>query len=124
MRHPTIWASGIATVVYAVAFFSCYLPRRGKTFNFDVRGEFGAFEPHAKRYQDLAKLILTLSTASIGFLVNFLVNLGPDAKARSPYSLKLEAASPWVIAFLCLSTTSGVLFLLAENLFYEDYFHA
>jgi hypothetical protein len=100
MKYPTLAASGIALAVYCVAFLVCYWPRRGRTFNFDAREEFGAFEPHAKRYQDLAKLILTLSTASIAFLVNFLVNLTPSA-TRSAYSVRLEAASPWVVAFLC-----------------------
>jgi len=124
MKHPVVIALGIAVVVFAVAFLICYWPRRKKTFDFDVRGEFGAFEPHAKRYQDLAKLVLTLATASIAFLVNFLVNLNADLKTRSSYSLRLEATSPWVIAFLCLSAMSLLLFLLFENLFYEDYVHS
>jgi len=123
MKYPALAASGIAIAVYCVAFFVCYWPRRGRTFNFDAREEFGAFEPHAKRYQDLAKLILTLSTASIAFLVNFLVNLNPNA-VRSAYSIRLEVASAWVIAFLCLSAISLLLFLLFENLFYEDYVHS
>jgi hypothetical protein len=122
--HPAATSLSIGASVFAVAFLLSYWPRRKKTFDFDVRGEFGAFEPHAKRYQDLAKLILTLSTASIAFVVNFLVGLTADAKTRSPYSLRLEAASPWVIAFLCLSTVSLLLFLLFENLFYEDYVHS
>jgi hypothetical protein len=123
MKHPAVAAFSIAMVVFVVAFLICYWPRRKKTFDFDAGGEFGAFEPHAKRYQDLAKLVLTLSTASTAFLANFLVSLSADLKTRNPYSLRLEAASPWVIAFLCLSAVSLLLFMLFENLFYEDYVH-
>jgi hypothetical protein len=123
MKHPALAAAGIALAVDCVAFFICYWPRRARTFNFDPREEFGAFESHAKRYQDLAKLVLTLATASIAFLVNFLVNLNPSGN-RSAYSMRLEAASPWVISFLCISAVSLLLFLLFENLFYEDYVHS
>jgi hypothetical protein len=74
MAHQLVVTSAIGITLFIVAYLFCYLPRRGKTFAFDVSGQYGAFEQHAKRYQELAKLILTLSTASIAFLVNFLVN--------------------------------------------------
>lgn len=45
-----------------------------------VKEVAGGFEPHLKRYQDLAQLILTLATATVAFLVNFLVGLHVDEK--------------------------------------------
>lgn len=114
-----IWA-----VVSLVAYFVCCLPRRKMIFDFDPGGRHGEFEAHAKRYQALASLVLTLSTASIAFLLNFLVNLTAEARNRSLYSLKLESGSPRAIVLLCLSATCALLFLLFENLFYEDYVHS
>src|SRR5664280_1023260 len=115
MAHQLVVTSAIGITLFIVAYLFCYLPRRGKTFAFDVSGQYGAFEQHAKRYQELAKLILTLSTASIAFLVNFLVNLSPDANKRGIYSFRLENASPGVIGFLYLRRISMLLFLLFEN---------
>jgi hypothetical protein len=124
MGHPLPVISGIALVIFAIAYLLCYLPRKNKTFDFDPGGKFGAFEPHANRYQDLAKLVLTLATASIAFLVNFLVNISTDQKNRSLYSFRLEDGASWVIACLCVSVASLLLFLLLENVFYEDYVHS
>src|SRR5256885_2168842 len=124
MGHPLSVTAGIALAVFGVAYLLCYLPRKNKTFDFDPCGKFGEFEPHAKRYQELAKLVLTLATASIAFLVNFLVNISPDQKNRYLYSVRLETGAPSVIACLCVSVASVLLFLLFENLFYEDYAHS
>jgi len=66
---------------------------------FDPLAERGKFEPHAKRYQTIATLIVTLSAASVAFLANFLVNIPADKQLRSPYSLKLEAVAPQAMSF-------------------------
>ncbi len=87
-----------------------------------VKEVVGGFEPHLKRYQDLAQLILTLATATVAFLVNFLVGIHPDEK-RGPYSIKLEAACPTAITFLALSALFAIAFILSENLAYETYCH-
>jgi hypothetical protein len=56
-------------------------------------GYKGAFEPHAKRYQALAKLVLTLAAASAAFLLSFLANID-ISKPRSSYSIRLEYVAP------------------------------
>jgi hypothetical protein len=82
----------------------------------------GGFEPHLKRYQDLAQLVLTLATASVAFLVNFLTGIHVDEK-RNIYSLKLEAACPYVVALLGLSAVFAIFFILRYNTTYETYCH-
>jgi hypothetical protein len=89
----------------------------------DVGEVSGGFEPHLKRYQDLAQLVLTLATATVAFLVNFLAGIHPDDK-RGPYSIKLENACPSAIAFLALSAFFAISFILLENLAYETYSHS
>jgi len=132
VAHVYRWFFGrpiLSTVIpsvclFAVLYLRTYLPRRGQTFAFDASGIRGDFEKHAERYQRFAGLILTLCTASVAFLINFLVNLSPDVKNRSVYSLKLESASRRTITFLCLSGACGIFFLFLENLFYENYVHS
>lgn len=82
----------------------------------------GGFEPHLKRYQDLAQLVLTLATATVAFLVNFLTGIRVDEK-RSIYSLKLEAACPSAVVFLGLSAIFAIAFILRYNTTYERYCH-
>jgi hypothetical protein len=82
----------------------------------------GGFEPHLRRYQDLAKLLLTLGAATIAFLVNFLTSIPVDGK-RSIYSIRLEKACPSSIALLGLSAACAIIFLLSENYAYETYCH-
>lgn len=117
------WTFIIATAIFAVVYLQFYWPRRNCTFAFDPGGRKGEFESHAKRYQSLAKLMLTLSSASAAFLVNFLVNLDPS-KPRATYSYRLESAAPATITLLCLSAASCIAFMLFQNLFYEDYVHS
>lgn len=88
-----------------------------------VKEVTGGFEPHLKRYQELAQLILTLATATVAFLVNFLVGIRVDEK-RSLYSLKLESACPSSIVFLGFSALFAIAFILRENQTYEGYCHA
>jgi hypothetical protein len=82
----------------------------------------GGFEPHLKRYQELAQLVLTLATATVAFLMNFLTGIHPEEK-RSVYSLRLESASRSAIVFLGLSAIFAIAFILGENLAYETYCH-
>jgi hypothetical protein len=82
----------------------------------------GGFEAHLQRYQESAKLLLTLSTATIAFLVNSLAGIDPDKK-RSLYSIRLEKACPSSIALLGLSAVCSITFLLSENYAYETYCH-
>jgi hypothetical protein len=82
----------------------------------------GGFETHIQRYQDLAKLLLTLAAATIAFLVNFLTGIPVDGK-RSVYSLRLEKVCPSAITLLGVCAVCAILFLLSENYAYETYCH-
>jgi hypothetical protein len=82
------------------------------------------FEPHLKRYQDLAKLILALSAATIAFLFNFLASVPDEPGARGVYSRALEDASPFALVFLCLSVFSALSFILWQIYQYETYEHS
>jgi hypothetical protein len=87
-------------------------------YEFDAGRKEGAFEPHAKRYQDLARLVLTLATASAAFLLSFLVNIDIN-KQQNSYSTRLEAVFPFAMAFLCLSAGSCLTFMLFHSIYYE-----
>jgi len=71
-----------------------------------VREVQGGFEPHLRRYQALAQLLLTLATATVAFLVNFLVGIHVDEK-RGIYSLRLEGACRSTIVFRDYSLDKG-----------------
>jgi hypothetical protein len=92
-------------------------------YEFDAGGKKEAFEPHAKRYQDLAKLVLTLAAASAAFLLSFLVSI--DGKPSNSYgvTVRLKAAAPFAMVFLCLSAASCLTFMLLQNVYYEHYTH-
>src|SRR5579871_4658906 len=115
--HPVLQTAFWSIVMFVALFLFFYLRLPPGTFNFDPGGCKGAFEPHAKRYQKLASLVLTLNTAAIGFMLNFLVNLPSGSAARNSYSLGLESAAASAVTMLSLSTASGVIFLLLENYF-------
>jgi len=121
-------ASGTAVfvVLYFLAWLTLKAPKdeKGTYYYFDPRKERGKFEPHAERYQGIAKLLITLSTASLAFLINFLVSISPDRNLRSPHSLKLEFIAPQVMGFLCLSVLFAILFVFLQTYFYEEYCHS
>jgi hypothetical protein len=105
-------------LLYRVAYH--FLPEG--PFEMDPHGVPGAFEDHLKRYQQLAQLVATLSTASIAFLTHFLVSIS-DEKPRTIYSTRMESACPWAIPLLGFSVIFALAFILAENLAYEVYSH-
>ena len=121
--HPVILSVIAAIFIFAIVYLSFYLPRKGKTWDYDPGGRKGEFETHAGRYQALAQLMFGAAAASIAFLIGFLVNIDP-AKSRSVYNLRLERATPSITLFLCLSATFGLGYALFQALFYEDYVHA
>lgn len=83
----------------------------------------GGFEPHLKRYQNLAQLFLTLATATVAFLVHFLVGIGPtsNGQARGRYDIRLENASRSSMVFLGLTAVSAILFIVSYSVAYEEY---
>ena len=117
----------VFTVLVCVGFPSWSYHRNrsrlgDRDYEFDAGGKQGAFELHAKRYQDLAKLVLTLAAASAASLLSFLVNIDVS-KPQNSYSVRLEAAAPFAMVFLCLSAGSCLTFMLLQNIYYEHYTH-
>jgi len=114
-------ASLIFLLIYAGALRT--LPE--KYYDFDPQRKPGGFEPHAKRYQDLARLVITLSTASVAFLVNFLVTIPSGTNTpTNRYSLAIAPVAPLAIGAFSLSVLSLIIFLLIENYCYEQYCHS
>src|SRR3981189_1895809 len=69
----------------------------------DPGDKAGSFEPHIKRYLDLARLVLTLAAASIAFLFNLIVTLPPPISREY-----LLSVPPRAVLYLCAT----ILFLL------------
>src|SRR5438270_534473 len=95
--NGSIWHSlyilvPLGLLVYVIAFSTL----GGRWYHFDPRhfndSLDGDFEPHAKRYQDLAKLVITLSAAAIGFLIH-------AAISSDPQTVRLRATVPIVVGF-------------------------
>jgi hypothetical protein len=118
----------VFTVLVCVGFpWWSYLRNRSRLdeetgYEFDAGRKEGDFEPHAKRYQDLAKLVLTLAAASAAFLLSFLVNIDVSKPSNS-YGIRLECAAPFAMVFLCLSAGLCLTFMLLQNIYYEHYTH-
>jgi hypothetical protein len=119
---PLFWMAIGSFVVLGLVYSIAYHSLRQGPFEMDPHGVPKAFEDHLKRYQQLAQLVATLSTASIAFLVHFLVSIS-DERPRTIYSTRTEAACPWAIPLLGFSAFFALAFILLENLAYEVYSH-
>jgi hypothetical protein len=83
-----------------------------------LKDENGTFEPHATRYQDLAKLIIALSTAGIAFLISILAS---DKSSASEFGKTIRAVAPIVIGFFGACTALLIFFMLLQTYWYEEY---
>ena len=116
----------LGVIVYALSFFSL---KKGHWYFFDpkhntdqrLKDEGGDFEPHAKRYQDLAKLAITLSAGAIAFLINFLAS---DKADGSAFARKVQLVAPIECGFFGLSIALLVLFMVCQSYLYEAYCHS
>jgi hypothetical protein len=97
-----------------------------KYYHFDPNRNLGGssdrgnYEPHFKRYQELAKLAITLSAGAIAFLIS---QLTAD-KPPSVILQHLQASAPIVIGFfgLCIALMIG--FMIVQTVWYEEYCHS
>src|SRR5690348_1372315 len=116
----------LGSLIFLWCFYGIF--NQGNHYFFDPRhnadqrlkDENGTFEPHAKRYQDLARLIIALSTAAIAFLISIL------AKGESSdhgFAQTIRAAAPIVIGFFGACTALLIFFILLQTYFYEEYCH-
>jgi hypothetical protein len=121
-----LWVlSPLGIVVYLVCFFSLH---KGSHYFFDPKHnvdarlkDAGDYEPHSKRYQDLAKLAITLSGAAIGFLISILASDKPIASA---FAQKVQFVAPIVSGFFGSCIALLVLFMVLQSVWYEQYCHS
>jgi hypothetical protein len=116
----------LGIVVFIFAFRSVAHKKNGYYYFFDakhcdsekLKKENGEFGPHSQRYNDLAKLLIALSTGVIAFIVNMLVN---EKGTPSATMTALSLSAPIVIGFLGSSATLLVLFMSLQAIWYEEY---
>lgn len=115
----------IFLVVYAWCFFSL---KKGAFYLFDPRhgidtrqADAGDYSAHYQRYMDMAKLCITLSAASIAFLINSLLNEKPDSASMVH---KIANTAPIVVGFFGLTIATLILFMVFQTVFYEAYSHS
>jgi len=85
-----------------------------------LQAEKGTFEPHSARYQDLAKLVITLSVGAMAFLINTVAGLKPPT--RTDIQSKVADVTPIAAGFFGIST--WIAFILLQTIFYEAYCHS
>lgn len=121
-----LWiVSPLGFAVFLGAFFTL---KKGHYYFFDPKHnvderlkDAGDFEPHSKRYQDCAKLVIALSAAAIAFLINMMSNSKPPL---SSFAQRVEAVAPIVVGFFAFSIASLIAFIVLQTVFYEQYCHS
>jgi hypothetical protein len=83
-----------------------------------LQSEGGEFGPHAQRYSDFVKLVITLSTGVIAFLVNTLAN---EKEPLSRTMVAIDSVAPIIVGFFGAAVALLVLFLVLQALWYEQY---
>jgi hypothetical protein len=116
----TVWVG-----VFLWAFFSL---KKGHHYFFDPKHNTdsklegtGDFEPHAKRYQDLARLAITLSAAVIAFLINILAN---DKGTTTAFVQKIQLVAPIVVGYFGSCIALLIVFMVVQTVHYEEYCHS
>ena len=122
-----LWVlSPLAIVMFLLCFFRL---KKGSRYFFDpkhnvdqrLKEEHGDYEPHSKRYQELAKLAITLSAAAIAFLISIVASDKPLAPA---FTLRIQMVAPIVCGFFGSSIALLVLFMVLQSVWYEEYCHS
>lgn len=81
-------------------------------------GDEASFKDHSARYQDLGKLIVTLSAGAIAFLVNTLVN---QKESMNQATHRVIDVCPIVVGFFGCSIAFIVIFSGLQANWYEEY---
>jgi len=116
----------VAVIVFLVAFFSL---KKGCWYFFDpkhnrdesLKKDEGTFEAHSARYQDLAKLVITLSGAAIAFIIGVLAS---EKTSVTAFIKKVEATAPIAVGFFGSSIAFLVVFMVLQTVWYEQYCHS
>jgi len=112
----------LGLIVFFWAFFSL---EKGSAYFFDPKDGGGSlsgdFEAHSKRYQDIAKLLITLSVASIAFVISLVTS---DRQYTSPVAQRLQVVAPIVLGFFGVCVAFLITFITMQTYLYEQYCHA
>ncbi len=113
----------LGTIVFIAAYRRA---KKGLWYFFDPKhytgiADSGDFGPHYARYQDIAKLAITLSAGAIAFLINTLV--GQKAPLEE-FAARIESVAPIVVGFFAASISFLILFMVLLSMWYEDYCHS
>jgi len=122
-----LWVLGpLAIGVFSISFYAL---RKGHFYLFDPKHNVdtrlsaaGDFGPHAQRYQDLAKLIITLSVGAVAFILNMLTTRNKND--YSPFVVNFIQAAPVIVGFFgcCIALLIG--FMVTQSYWYEQYCHS
>jgi hypothetical protein len=117
---------GLGSVVLLWLFA---VQKRNYFFHFDpknniqeqLKAEKGDFTSHCGRYQDLAKLIITLSVGAIAFLINA---MSGQKEPLTVFSQRLAEVTPIVVGFFGAAIALCIAFMLLQTVWYEQYCHS
>jgi hypothetical protein len=126
MWHALYIIFPIAIIVYLLNLWSLgkadhyfFDPKHNNDPRLKAAG--GDFEPHSKRYQDLAKLAITLSAAALAFLVSVTFSEKPTNPA---FAVRIQAVAPIIAGFFGSTIALLVAFMLFQALNYEADCHS
>jgi hypothetical protein len=111
---------GIVSAALFIPVFLAVLLTGPRAHLMDPGDTPGSFEPHIKRYLDLARLVLTLAAASIAFLFNLAVTRTSPIPISREYLLTVP---PRAALYLCATVVFLLLFMTLLTSFYEKYSH-
>jgi hypothetical protein len=126
--NSSVWHAFWILIPLGVAVFLwSFCSLKGDWYFFDPKHnedqklkDAGDFEEHSKRYQDLAKLVVTLSAAAVGFLISVLTG----EPTKSPVGSAIRAVLPIVIGFFGACIALLIAWMLSQTYWYEEYCHS
>jgi hypothetical protein len=101
---------------------------KGPAYHFDPKRsdnpkllDAGDYERHSQRYQDLARLAITISGAAIAFLISIMAR---DSPVPSEFATKVRDVAPIVCGLFGLCIGLLVAFMVLQSIWYEEYCHS
>jgi hypothetical protein len=129
--NRSIWhAFWVLLPVWCAVFLRTFFRlKKGYVYYFDpkhnldqrLKDEGVDYEAHSKRYQDLAKLAITLSVGVIAFVINILAT---DKVPVSAFVQKIDSVAPIVVGYFGACIAFLVLFIVLQAIHYEEYSHS
>jgi hypothetical protein len=127
--NHSIWSAvWLTAIIFGLLYLVTFLRFKKNTWYFfdpkhstDARlADAGDFGPHAQRYQDLAKLLITLATGAIAFMVNAV----SSSNQANEFTKRLVSVAPVVVGFFGCSIAFLMGFMFSQTSFYETYCHS